>query len=108
MASFAARAREDALSDSPVATGLPAPQVRWWPVRMNAAQDPRDGAQRRGYSGRAERTPCRGSRVGCVLVKVLAGGTPAPTNKNALSDFFRQGVLRGSFFRIMAVVSDLE
>ena len=26
-------------------------------------------------------TPCRGSRVGCVLVKVPAGGTPASTTK---------------------------
>jgi FkbM family methyltransferase len=58
------------------------------------------------------KTPCRGSRlprnsiatagVGCVLVKAFAGGTPASTNKNALSDFFRQGVLRGKFSELRA------
>jgi hypothetical protein len=46
--------KQNAISDSPVATGLPAPQVRLVADQMNAAQaqDPRDGAQRRGYSGR--------------------------------------------------------
>src|SRR5436190_10735358 len=57
------------------------------PVRV-----PRDGTRDPPI-----KTPCRGSRlprnsiatagVGCVLVKAFAGGTPASTNKNALSDF---------------------
>ena len=72
-----------------------------FPISSKLKRPKRDGVPvpvpRDGTRDPPIKTPCRGSRlprnriatagVGCVLVKAFAGGTPASTNKNALSDF---------------------
>jgi hypothetical protein len=40
----------------PVATGLPAPQVRWWPVHTVIDCTRSDGSQSRGYNAREKIT----------------------------------------------------
>ena len=53
----------------PVATGLPAPQVRWWPVRVETPIPRKsDGPQGRGYNAKGNRTVhSRGSNAQFAL-----------------------------------------